>query len=291
MPFPQAFHAWLLSHRTLRDGSLIADFQALRAWLPSFSPSGARSELYSRHCFYNNYQYANETGYPRFVVKLASYIVFVAVAVSLLFREVEWPWVAFRQGDTAFRDGHYRDAAAFYERAAQKLDDPRIGERVATCWLRLNRPDQAEEALARLLRPGQNQLPTIKLLAGLYQRDQQPEKAIPLFSEYLSRHGKLDPSGKLQLARIYRQASLYDEAAPYYSRAAEDPKQKVVAETELADMRSWEGRYDEAIDLFREVLATEPSNRRARLSLARVLSWAGRYQDSENEYRRVLSKQ
>ena len=224
-------------------------------------------------------------------MKLAFYIIFIAVAVSLLFRQIEWPWVAFRQGEDAFRDGHYHDATTFYERAAQKLDNPEVGLRLATCWLRLNRPDRAEEALVRLLKPDQNQLPTIKFLAGLYQSDQQPEKAIALFSEYLSRHGKLDPAGELQLARIYQQAALYDEAAPYYLRAAKDPRQKSIAETELADMRSWQGNYDEAIKLYREVLAGEPSNRQARLSLARVLSWAGRYQDSETEYRRLLSKQ
>ena len=230
-------------------------------------------------------------GNPRSVVKLTFYIIFVAVAVSLLFRQVEWPWVAFRQGNTAFRDGNYREAAEFYEQAAQKLDDAAISERLAICWLRLNRPDQAKETLARLLKPVPGRLPTVELLAGLYQRDQQPKKAIALFSVYLSRHGKLDAAGELQLARIYRQASLYDEAAPYYLLAAENFKQKAVAEVELADMRSWQGNYDEAIKLYREVLAGEPSKRQARLSLARVLSWAGHYQDSENEYRRLLSKQ
>lgn len=224
-------------------------------------------------------------------MKLTFYIIFVAVAVSLLFRQVEWPWVAFRQGNTAFRDGNYREAAGFYERAALKLDEPRVDERLATCWLRLNRPDQAKEALSRLLKLAPGRLPTIEILAGLYQSDQQPKKAIALFSVYLSRHGKLDPAGELQLARIYRQASLYDEAAPYYLLATKDPKEKAVADVELADMRSWQGNYDEAIKLYHEVLAGEPSNRQARLSLARVLSWAGHYQDSENEYRRLLSKQ
>ena len=133
-------------------------------------------------------------------------------------------------------------------------------------------------------------LPAMKLLAGVYQNTQQPGKAIPLFTEYLAAGGKLDSPAELQLARIYRQASLYDDAAPYYLQAAEDPKQKTEAEVELADMRSWQGRYDEAVQCFRQVLAAEPANRRARLNLARVLSWAGHYQESEDEYRRLLAK-
>jgi tetratricopeptide (TPR) repeat protein len=223
-------------------------------------------------------------------VKLALYIFSVALAVSLLFRQIEWEWVAFRQGETAFQGGRYLDAAASYERAARKLDNPRLLERLATCWLAADRSDKAESILTRSLGQHPKQLPVIKLLAGLYQKNQQPAKAIPLFSKYLALGGKLDPAAELQLARVYRQASLYDEAAPHYLQAAEDPEQKTVAEVELADMRSWQGRYDEAVQFFRQVLAVEPSNRPARLRLARVLSWAGRYQDSESEYRKLLNK-
>jgi hypothetical protein len=50
-------------------------------------------------------------------MKLALYILLVGLAVSLLFRQVEWPWIAFRQGETAFDRSHYLDAAALYERA------------------------------------------------------------------------------------------------------------------------------------------------------------------------------
>jgi tetratricopeptide (TPR) repeat protein len=230
-------------------------------------------------------------GYSCFHVKLALYIFLVGLAVSWLFRQVEWPWVAFRQGENAFQAGNYLEAATFYERAAEKLTDPRIVERLGTCWVSVNRLDKAEAVLDRLLEQRPDRLAAIKLLAGLYQKEQHPKEAIPLFLKYLSRGGKLDPSAQLQLARIYRQGLLYDEAATYYLQAAQDPKQKTVAEIELADMRSWQGRYDEAVQAFQQVLAAEPSNRQARLSLARVLSWAGRYQDSANEYKRLLSKQ
>jgi tetratricopeptide (TPR) repeat protein len=223
-------------------------------------------------------------------VKLALYISLVALAVSLLFRQLNWPWVAFRQGETAFDNGHYLDAAASYERAAQKLNDPRVLEHLAKCWLATDRADKAETVLSRLLEQQPQDLSIIKLLAGLYQKTRQPEKAIPLFTGYLALDRKLDPSAQLQLARIYRQASLYDDAAPYYLQAAEDPKQRTVAEVELADMRSWQGHYDEAVQRFRQVLAAEPANRRARLDLARVLSWAGYYKESEDEYRRLLAK-
>jgi tetratricopeptide (TPR) repeat protein len=231
-----------------------------------------------------------ETVYSRFLVKLTLYILLVGLAVSLLFRLVEWPWVAFRQGEAAFDRGHYLDAAAFYERAAQKLNDPRILERLAKCWLAADRSDNAETVLTHLFEQHPEHLPAIKLLAGLYQKTQRPGKAILLFTEYLAIGGKLDFPAELQLARIYRQASLYDDAAPYYLQAAEDPKQKTEAEVELADMRSWQGRYDEAVQWFRQVLAAEPANRQARLNLARVLSWAGYYKESEDEYRRLLAK-
>jgi tetratricopeptide (TPR) repeat protein len=231
-----------------------------------------------------------ETGYSRFLMKLALYILLVGLAVSLLFRQVEWPWIAFRQGETAFDRGYYLDAAAFYERAAQKLNDSRVLERLVKCWLAADRPDKAETVLTHLLEQHPEHLPAIKLLAGLYQKTHQPGKAIPLFTEYLALGRKLDPPAELQLARIYRQASLYDNAAPYHVLAAEDPKEETVAEVELADMRSWQGRYDEAVQYFRRVLAIEPANRRARLNLARVLSWAGHYQESEDEYRRLLAK-
>jgi tetratricopeptide (TPR) repeat protein len=223
-------------------------------------------------------------------MKLALYIFLVGLAVSLLFRQVEWPWVAFRQGETAFDRGHYLDATAFYERAAQKLNDPRILVRLAKCWLAADRSDKAETILSHLLQQHPEHLPAIKLLAGFYQRTQQTGKAISLFTEYLALGRKLDSPAELQLARIYRQASLYDDAAPYYLQAAEDPKEKSVAEVELADMRSWQGRYDESVQYFRRVLAMEPANRQARLNLARVLSWAGHYKESEDEYKRLLAK-
>jgi tetratricopeptide (TPR) repeat protein len=231
-----------------------------------------------------------KTVYARFVVKLTLYILLVGLAVSLLFRLVEWPWIAFRQGETAFERGQYLDAAAFYERAAQKLNAPRVLERLASCWLAVDRSDKAEPVLSHLLQQHPGHLLAVKLLAGLYQKTQQPGKAIPLFTKYLALGRKLDPPAQLQLARIYRQASLYDDAAPYYLQAAEDPREKTVAEVELADMRSWQGRYDEAVQYFRRVLAIEPANRQARLNLARVLSWAGHYKESEDEYRRLLAK-
>src|ERR1700730_425319 len=177
-------------------------------------------------------------------VKLSLFILVVGLAVSLLFRVLEWPWVAFRRAETAVTHGNYRDAAALYERAAQKLDDLRVLEPLAKCWLALGRSREAEAVLARILEKHPDQLSAIKLLSGLYQQSQQPEKAIPLFVQYLGLGGRLDPPAELQLARIYRQAARYDDAAPLYLRAAvEDPKQKSVGDAELAEMRSWQGRY------------------------------------------------
>jgi len=222
-------------------------------------------------------------------VKLLLYIVCVAIIVSLLFRLLEAPWVAFRKGETAFAHGNLAAAAQFYQQAAEKLDDPRIFNRLAWCWLRTGDLKDAENLLDRMLEKHSGQIGTIELLAGAYQQSQEPQKAIPLFTRYLAQGGKLDSSGKLQLARVYRQAGLYDQAAPYYLQAAENPKQKTAARIELAEMRSWQGDYDGAIALLREVLAAEPTSRQARLSLARILSWAGDYKESEDEYRKLLS--
>jgi tetratricopeptide (TPR) repeat protein len=224
-------------------------------------------------------------------VKLSLFILAFALTVSLLFRLIEWPWVAFRQAEAAVTHGNYSDAAELYERAAQKLDDLRVLEPLAKSWLALGRSREAEALLARILEKHPDQLPAIKLLSGLYQQSKQPDKAILLFVQYLALGKKLDPSSELQLARIYRQAARYNDAAPLYVRAAaEDPKQKSVGDAELAEMRSWQGQYDEAITLFREVLQTDPANRHARLELARALSWSRRYKESEDEYKKILKK-
>ena len=223
-------------------------------------------------------------------MKLLLYIVCVAVIVSFLFRQLEAPWVAFRKGETAFAHGNFAAAAQFYQQAAQKVDDPRIVDRLARSWLRIGDLHDAENLLDRILQKHPGQLGTIELLAGADQEAKEPQKAIPLFTRYLAHGGKLDASGKLQLARVYRQAGLYDQAVPYYLQAAENPKQKTAARIELAEMRSWQGDYDEAIALLREVLAAEPKNRQARLSFARILSWAGDYKESEDEYRKLLGK-
>jgi tetratricopeptide (TPR) repeat protein len=223
-------------------------------------------------------------------VRFLLYILMVTLVVSLLYRIIEWPWVAFRAAETAFAHGDYQEAALAYERAAQKQGNLRVLGSLATCWLALGRSSEAQAVLVRLLDQHPDELPAIKLLSGLYQQSQQPEKAIPLFGRYLSLPKKLDFPGELQLARVYRQAKRYDEAAPYYLRAAEDPKQKGVAYVELAEMRSWQGRYEEAITLCREVLQDNPSNREARLDLARVLSWDGDIKEAENEYKKLLNK-
>ena len=223
-------------------------------------------------------------------VKLSLYIVCVALIVCLSFRQFEAPWVAFRKGETAFAHGNFAAAAQFYQKAAEKLDDPRILDRLVHCWWKIGDIKDKETLLARILQRHSERLDTIELLAGAYQQAQEPQNAIPLFTEYLARGGKLDSFAKLQLARVYRQAGHYDQAAPYYLQAAEDPKQKIAATTELAEMRSWQGAYDEAIALLRKVLVAEPTNRPARLGLARILSWAGDYKESEDEYRKLLSK-
>ena len=225
-----------------------------------------------------------------FTVKLILYIVCVAVVVSFLFRVFEAPWVAFRDGETAFAHGDFAAAAQFYQKAAEKLDDPRILDRLAHCWWKTGDIKDEETVLNRILERHSERLDTIELLAGAFQQAKEPEKAIPLFTGYLARGGQLDSFGKLQLARVYRQAGQYDQAAPYYLEAAENPKQKTAPRMELAEMRSWQGDYPEAIALLREVLAAEPANRQARLSLARILSWAGNYKESEEEYRKLLRK-
>jgi tetratricopeptide (TPR) repeat protein len=224
-------------------------------------------------------------------VKLALYIVSVAVVVSLLFRQFQAPWVAFREGETAFAHGNLAAATQFYQKAAERLDDPRILEHLAQCLLATGNLKDAQTALARIVEKHPGQLDAIRLLAGADQQAQEPLKAIPLFTRYLALGRKLDSSGELQLADIYRQAKLYDQAAPYFLEAAKDPKEKTAATIELAQMRGEQGDYDEAIALLREVLVANPTNRQARISLARILNWAGDYKGSEDEYRKLLSKQ
>jgi tetratricopeptide (TPR) repeat protein len=224
-------------------------------------------------------------------VKLALYIVCVAAVVSLLFRQFEAPWVALRKGETAFARGNLAAATQFYQTAAEKLDDPRILEHLAQCWLATGNLKNAQTALARIVEKHPAQLDAIKLLAGAYQQAQEPQKAIPLFARYLALGQKLDSSGELQLASVYHQAKLYDQAAPHYLEAARDAKEKTAATIELAQMRGEQGDYNEAIALLRQVLLANPTNRQARLSLARILSWAGDCKESEDEYRKLLSKQ
>jgi tetratricopeptide (TPR) repeat protein len=134
------------------------------------------------------------------LVKLFLFTLVVVLVVSLLYRIIEWPWVAFRTAETAFAHGNYQEAARGYERAAQKLDNLRVLGPLATCWLALGRSSEAQAVLGRLLDQQPDQLPAIKLLSDLYQQSQQPEKAIPLFSRYLSLRKKLDLPGELQLA-------------------------------------------------------------------------------------------
>jgi tetratricopeptide (TPR) repeat protein len=223
-------------------------------------------------------------------VKLSLYILAVTLVVSLIFRLVDWPWVAYRKAESIFARGNYRDAVGLYERAAKKLDNVAVLAPLATCYLALGRYSEAETVLTRILEKRPEQLPTIRLLAGLYQQSRRPDKAIPLFTRYLVLGKKLDPPTELQLADIYRQAGRYDDAVPYYQQAAQDPKQKSAATVALAELRSWQGRYDEAIALCRDVLQTDPANRDARLGLAHALSWAGRFKEAEDEYRKLLNK-
>jgi tetratricopeptide (TPR) repeat protein len=222
-------------------------------------------------------------------VKLLLYIFGVAFGTTIFFQRLEWYWVAFRSGEDAYRRGEYLRAANFYERAAQKLDDPRLLGVLGQCWLRLGRTADAEKILARMIERYPKQLPAVKLLAGLYQQEKEPEKAIPLFERYCSAGGKLDSSAQLQLARIYRQAGRYEKAADFFLQADHDPKQKNISNVELAEMRSWQGHYDESIDLFQQVLRADPANRQAKLGLARALSWAGRYGEAVEEYKKLLN--
>jgi tetratricopeptide (TPR) repeat protein len=234
---------------------------------------------------------------PRLVIpsrfsplKLFLYLFAVALGVSFLYQRIEWPWVTFRKAEAAFAHEKYNDAAVLYERAAGKLDDPRVLRGLAECWLAVGRLTEAEAVLVRSLKTHPDQLPAINLLAGIYQKAQQPQKAIALFTQYLARAKTLDPLSNLLLARAYRQAALYNDAAVFYLQAAKDPGLKTITDLELAEMQSWQGRYDEATALFRQVLIADPSNSQARLGLARVLSWTGHYKESEDEYRKLLNK-
>lgn len=109
------------------------------------------------------------------------------------------------------------------------------------------------------------------------------QKAINLYPDYL-------PSLKL-MAEIYVRQNKYKEAIIYYKRALLVNPKDTEARINLADVYGWKGEYDRSIGLYKEVLEDEPNNVSAMLGLAKVLRWAQRFEEAKNIYRQIIQKE
>ena len=176
---------------------------------------------------------------------------------------------AFRAGDTAVAEYHYRKAIE------NDPDHLRAIIRLATVLSWRDRLPEARSLYERAAKmdPGNREARLGLARVASWQGD---------FPFAIARYRDLraenpgDREGSIGLARTLGWAGQYRESKEIYLQALSDNPNDIEARNGLAAVLSWEGRLDDSLALYEETLKIDPASREALSGRARVLKWQGR---------------
>lgn len=176
---------------------------------------------------------------------------------------------AFRQGDNAAAEAHYRRALELDPNHLRALI------RLATVVSWDNRLKESIGYFDRALSMDPGSVEVRLGLARTLSWDGEFDRAVEIY-EGLRRENPGDREASLGLARALGWAGRHREAREVYLRILSGNPKDLEARNGLAAVLSWEGRLDGALAAYDETLAVDPANKDAMAGRARVLYWQGR---------------
>lgn len=159
-----------------------------------------------------------------------------------------------RKGDPA-NDDLLKKAVDNYRKAAEKLQAS---------------PDPKDKSLGKL---------SMQYLVAAYGPDKlnDPVKAEPVLQDMI-RQDPVDPANYFQLAKLYEDAGVYDEAERILQAAKNNRPGDPSVYTTLAGFYNRQGHFDKTIEALEERATKEPNNPEAFHTIA-VYYWDEAYRD------------
>jgi tetratricopeptide (TPR) repeat protein len=203
--------------------------------------------------------------------------------------------IAPRNGEVALLHAVCLTNAGQYQRAradlaklqAQAPQSGQVRYRLAQLALAEGKFRDAEDLFGQLLKasPGDPQL--LAGMAGAYNGQKQPAKAIRMLQDEIAKRPDSLPLRQL-LGRVATSAGQYDAAIDQYEHisAAADSTENQIA---LATAYAAKGDKDKSLAVLTKALQAEPKSTSVMLQLARTLATAGRTQEAKSRYRSLLA--
>lgn len=224
-------------------------------------------------------------------LRIALFLVALAMVTTLLFRVVHRGAISFRQAESAYARHDYAAAAEAYGRAVDAgFQSPGLDWHHATSLLETSRQAEALVVLERIIANHPDDRNAVTAAAGVAQGLGQTAKAEAYYAK-LETAGRLDLADLVRLIDIRQQAGRLDEAIATCRQALAIAPGSADLHAALGELLSWQpDRRDEAVRELQAAVRIAPHHPTARVLLGRVLAWQGRLAESIAAYRDHLGE-
>lgn len=160
-------------------------------------------------------------------------------------------------------------------------------------YIRLQRTDEAKNALENVIRITPDDTKALAILAGLYRDSGMLDKAIETYKHALELEKNPNQRKNLehQLAIVKARKSFNDgnmkDAEEQFKKIIDNDKNNYTANFYLGLIYSRDGKMEDAIQEYQKVLKVVPGHLSARLNLAIAYEQVGRDEDAISEYQYV----
>ena len=180
--------------------------------------------------------------------------------------------------------GEYEEALTYFEKAAKSNpDDPDAWYGLGSCYVGLDRADDAIAAYQRPIADDPDNALAHFILAMYYKTTGQYEQEIASLKQVI----RIDPANtraRMELGRAYGALDRKDEQIAAYQAILADQPSSIPALLDLGMALERSGRPDEAIDLFSRARDLEPANELIHYNLGVIYNRMKRPMDAINAY-------
>ncbi len=165
-----------------------------------------------------------------------------------------------RQGARLSINGQYKEALAYYQKAAEtNPDDPDTWRGLGSCYVGLDEPDHALEAFQQSIAAAPDNAAGHFMLAMYYKVLEQFPSEIPPLLQVI----RLDPENiqaRFELAEVYGRVGQTQAQIETYKAILEREPDHVPSLHGMGRIMGRLGRHDDALDLLRRASTLAPEN-------------------------------
>jgi tetratricopeptide (TPR) repeat protein len=166
--------------------------------------------------------------------------------------------------------------------------DMEAGYRLVEAYLKLNRLDDAQRILARILEIDGKDLDAKQQLVTVYKSQRKLAEAIELLKQLAVDQPALERQYDAEIAEL--ELALYhdEEAIAYAQKALEKSPNDAVAQERLAEIYSKKEDFAKAIEAYKRAIALAPRAYKVYFALAKLYLRDGKYEAAASLFRDVV---